>query len=137
MLEKAIGIEAKKNMLPMQPGDVVQTCADVDDLIRMISDFKPQITISNTGLQEIVLTGIKIIATRMWRIVHIVEILKANKVALITGGASGMGAATALWLAKQGMRVAILDRDRRLRQNVLRKKYPGLACKPMSAIASR
>ena len=34
-----------------------------------------------------------------------------NKVALITGGASGMGAATALWLAKHGMRIAILDYD--------------------------
>ncbi len=34
-----------------------------------------------------------------------------DKVALITGGASGMGAATALWLAKRGVRIAILDRD--------------------------
>lgn len=34
-----------------------------------------------------------------------------EKTVLITGGASGMGAATAQWLAKQGMRVAILDRE--------------------------
>ena len=34
-----------------------------------------------------------------------------DKVALITGGASGMGAATALWLANRGMRIVILDRD--------------------------
>lgn len=34
-----------------------------------------------------------------------------NKIAIITGGASGMGAATARWLAAQGMHVAILDRD--------------------------
>ncbi len=34
-----------------------------------------------------------------------------EKIVLITGGASGIGAATARWLANQGMRVAILDRD--------------------------
>ncbi len=32
-LEKAIGIDAKKNFLPMQAGDVVSTYADVSDLI--------------------------------------------------------------------------------------------------------
>lgn len=34
-----------------------------------------------------------------------------DKIAVITGGASGMGAASAKWLAKLGMRIAILDRD--------------------------
>jgi len=34
-----------------------------------------------------------------------------NKIALITGGASGMGAETAEWLAGQGMQIAVLDRD--------------------------
>lgn len=33
----------------------------------------------------------------------------ASKVALITGGASGLGLATALRLAKQGARVAVID----------------------------
>lgn len=33
-IEKALGKEAKKNMLPMQPGDVPATWADVDDLER-------------------------------------------------------------------------------------------------------
>lgn len=33
-LEAALGIEAKKRLLPMQPGDVVATCADVSDLMR-------------------------------------------------------------------------------------------------------
>jgi NAD(P)-dependent dehydrogenase (short-subunit alcohol dehydrogenase family) len=34
-----------------------------------------------------------------------------SKTAVISGGASGMGAGAAKWLAEQGMRVAILDRD--------------------------
>ncbi len=33
VLERALGREAKKNFLPMQPGDVPATFADVDDLI--------------------------------------------------------------------------------------------------------
>lgn len=44
-LEKAIGMEAKKEYLPMQPGDVYQTYADVTDLIRDF-DFKPSTPIS-------------------------------------------------------------------------------------------
>lgn len=33
LLEKGIGKKAKKNLMPMQPGDVEHTCADVDALI--------------------------------------------------------------------------------------------------------
>ena len=44
-LERAIGMEAKKEYLPMQPGDVYQTYADVTDLIRDF-DFKPSTPIS-------------------------------------------------------------------------------------------
>ena len=44
VLEKCLGKEAKKVFLPMQPGDVPQTYADVDDLIRDF-DFKPATTI--------------------------------------------------------------------------------------------
>ena len=44
VLEKVIGREAKKEFLPMQAGDVYQTYADVDDLIRDY-DFKPETTI--------------------------------------------------------------------------------------------
>jgi UDP-glucuronate 4-epimerase len=40
-LEKALGKTAKKNMLPMQAGDVPMTYADVNDLEREIG-FKPQ-----------------------------------------------------------------------------------------------
>ena len=47
-LEKALGIEAVKEFLPMQPGDVYQTYADVDELVRDF-DFKPETSIE-TGL---------------------------------------------------------------------------------------
>lgn len=40
LLEDYLGKKAKKNMLPMQPGDVPETYADVDDLIRDVG-FKP------------------------------------------------------------------------------------------------
>lgn len=39
-LEQALGREAQKNMLDMQPGDVPATYADVDDLMRDVG-FKP------------------------------------------------------------------------------------------------
>lgn len=44
VLEKCIGREAKKEFLPMQPGDVYQTYADVTDLMQDF-DFKPSTTI--------------------------------------------------------------------------------------------
>ncbi len=40
VIEKCLGIKAKKNMLPLQPGDVTMTYADVDDLIQDVG-FKP------------------------------------------------------------------------------------------------
>lgn len=43
-LENALGIEAKKEFLPMQPGDVYQTYADVEELVRDF-EFKPETTI--------------------------------------------------------------------------------------------
>ncbi len=46
MKENIIDKEAEKELLPMQPGDVYQTYADVDDLIKDF-DFKP-----NTSLEE-------------------------------------------------------------------------------------
>lgn len=45
-LEKALGITADKNMLPMQPGDVLETSADTTALYKAIG-FKPQ-----TGVEE-------------------------------------------------------------------------------------
>lgn len=51
-LEKSLGIKAKKNMLPMQPGDVPRTWADVDDLFELI-DYKPKVTVDK-GIEKFV-----------------------------------------------------------------------------------
>jgi UDP-glucuronate 4-epimerase len=40
LLEEKIGKKAKRELLPMQPGDVAATFADVDDLMRAV-EFKP------------------------------------------------------------------------------------------------
>jgi UDP-glucuronate 4-epimerase len=45
-IETALGKPAKKNLLPMQPGDVVATYADVDELIADF-DFKPSTDLSH------------------------------------------------------------------------------------------
>ena len=49
-LEKALGKTAKKEYLPMQPGDVYRTYADVSDLERDF-DFRPKTTIAE-GLRQ-------------------------------------------------------------------------------------
>jgi UDP-glucuronate 4-epimerase len=51
-LEQALGMEAKKNFLPMQDGDVPATFADVDDLMRDVG-FRPGTSIE-TGIQRFV-----------------------------------------------------------------------------------
>ncbi|HGM5600008.1 TPA: NAD-dependent epimerase [Serratia marcescens] len=43
-LEKALGVTARKNMLPMQPGDVMDTSADTEELYRDIG-FKPETSV--------------------------------------------------------------------------------------------
>ena len=52
VLEKCLGIEAKKEFLPMQPGDVPATYADIDDLNHEIG-FHPQTSIE-TGVAKFV-----------------------------------------------------------------------------------
>ena len=52
VLESALGRKAEKNMLPMQPGDVPATCADVDDLAAAVG-FRPATPIEQ-GVAEFV-----------------------------------------------------------------------------------
>jgi len=52
MLEEYLGKEAEKEFLPMQPGDVKETYADVDDLMRDVG-FKPATPIE-TGIKNFV-----------------------------------------------------------------------------------
>ena len=52
VLEKCLGKKAKKNLLPLQPGDVPDTFADVEDLIKD-TGYKPTTTIDE-GIQRFV-----------------------------------------------------------------------------------
>jgi len=51
-IEKAIGKTAKKNMLPIQPGDVPATYADVTDLVEDLG-YKPATPIQE-GIEKFV-----------------------------------------------------------------------------------
>ena len=52
VIEKELGREAIKQMLPMQPGDVLATYADIDDLTRDVG-FRPQTSIED-GIRDFV-----------------------------------------------------------------------------------
>jgi UDP-glucuronate 4-epimerase len=52
VIEQCLGRKATRNLLPMQPGDVPATCADVDDLMRDVG-FKPNTPIE-VGIQRFV-----------------------------------------------------------------------------------
>lgn len=52
VIENCLGARAKKNLLPLQPGDVVETWADVDDLARDF-DYRPATTVER-GVQAFV-----------------------------------------------------------------------------------
>jgi UDP-glucuronate 4-epimerase len=52
VLEKHLGVKAEKNMLPLQPGDVPATYADVEDLVRDVG-FKPSTPIE-VGIERFV-----------------------------------------------------------------------------------
>ena len=43
-LEEALGIEADKELLPLQPGDVPDTYADVNDLVAEFG-YKPEMDV--------------------------------------------------------------------------------------------
>ncbi len=51
-LEQALGVQATMNLLPMQPGDVLETSADTSALERVIG-FKPHTKLSE-GLAQFV-----------------------------------------------------------------------------------
>ena len=51
-LEKCLGVKAKRNLLPMQPGDVPATYADVDDLADAVG-FQPRTSIED-GVEKFV-----------------------------------------------------------------------------------
>jgi UDP-glucuronate 4-epimerase len=51
-LEKCLGKKARRELLPMQPGDVPETYADVDDLIRDVG-FRPSTPVE-TGIRNFV-----------------------------------------------------------------------------------
>ncbi len=52
VLEDSLGVEAQKNMLPMQPGDVKDTYADVSNLIADVG-YKPDTSI-DVGVKRFV-----------------------------------------------------------------------------------
>jgi UDP-glucuronate 4-epimerase len=52
LLEKELGRKAVKDMLPMQPGDVMETYADIGDLMRDVG-FKPHTSIED-GIRDFV-----------------------------------------------------------------------------------
>lgn len=51
-LETSLGVEAKKNLMPMQPGDVYQTYAEVEDLFEA-TGYKPKMSVKQ-GVQNFV-----------------------------------------------------------------------------------
>lgn len=45
-IEKNLGYTAEKNLMPIQPGDVPKTWADVDDLFE-VTDFRPRVSVED------------------------------------------------------------------------------------------
>ena len=45
-LEEAIGVKAEKNMMPMQPGDVLETSAETQPLYDLVG-FRPQTSVKD------------------------------------------------------------------------------------------
>jgi UDP-glucuronate 4-epimerase len=52
VIEECLGKKAVKNFLPLQPGDVPETCADIDDLVRDVG-YRPA-TAVETGVRAFV-----------------------------------------------------------------------------------
>jgi UDP-glucuronate 4-epimerase len=52
VLEECLGVTAQKNMLPLQAGDVPDTFADIDDLVRDVG-YRPATSVE-TGVRKFV-----------------------------------------------------------------------------------
>ncbi|GAC1460715.1 MAG: NAD-dependent epimerase [Steroidobacteraceae bacterium] len=52
VIEECLGRKAQKNFLPLQPGDVPETCADIEDLVRDVG-YRPA-TAVETGVKNFV-----------------------------------------------------------------------------------
>jgi UDP-glucuronate 4-epimerase len=52
VIEECLGRKAQKNFLPMQPGDVPETFADIDDLVQDVG-YRPATPIE-TGVRQFV-----------------------------------------------------------------------------------
>ncbi|MBW2055260.1 MAG: hypothetical protein JRI29_06130 [Deltaproteobacteria bacterium] len=52
IIEKVLGCDAKKEFLDLQPGDVIATYADIDDLIKDVN-FRPSTPIE-TGIRRFI-----------------------------------------------------------------------------------
>ena len=52
LIEKELGVEAKKNMLPMQEGDVLTTYADIEKAKRLL-DYSPVVSVDK-GIHEFI-----------------------------------------------------------------------------------
>ena len=61
LLEHELGRKAKIELLPMQPGDVPETCADIDDLMRDVG-FRPT-TLIEEGVKKFVEPFEKLLAS--------------------------------------------------------------------------
>ena len=51
-IERSLGRKAQKNLLPMQPGDVPDTCAEVEDLMHDVG-YRPETPVE-TGVRNFV-----------------------------------------------------------------------------------
>ena len=52
LIEQCLGKKAQKNLLPLQPGDVPDTYADIDDLVRDVG-YRPATSVE-AGVEKFV-----------------------------------------------------------------------------------
>ena len=111
-LERALGVSAKKRMLPMQAGDVPATYADVDAL-RDAVGFRPATPLAE-GVAKFVswyrsFYGV-LILTRPHRGSHR-RSMTDSPVVFVTGATDGIGRETANELARRGARLVLHGRN--------------------------